>query len=160
MEMFLSFVRSIGLRHPFRPCKVSTLFRELTNRVHSIAQKEYADKRIKDTVGDKQTLLRLSKDVKQVYNGYTNYLRSVKLPVGSVSASHWSNIPSDCQESFAVGGAKRPVSSNQVDDELRESFIRYSEKGPFGSADPCLPLDFEDTLNMLSDDILCELNRF
>ena len=101
--------------------------------------------------------MRLSKDVKKTYNGYTNFIRAVKLPVGAVSSSHWANVPDGCQENWAFGGAKRTATRNQVDGELRQGFLQYSEAGPSGSTDPSLPLDFDDTFDMLSDDILREL---
>ena len=101
--------------------------------------------------------MRLSKDVKQTYNGYTNFLRAVKLPLGAVSSSHCANVPADCQENWAFGGAERTATRNQVDEELRQGFMQYSEAGKLGSTDPSLPLDFDDTFDMMNDDIVLEL---
>ena len=122
-----------------------------------IGQKEYGEKRVKDTVGDAQTLVRLSKDKKPVYNGYTNYLRSVKLPIGKESAEHWGNVPDGCRQSWTFGGSRRAVKQHQADEQLRQDFLRYEEVGPLGSIDPGMPLDFEDTFAMLNDDAICEL---
>ena len=160
MEIYLSYVRSLGLKHPFRPCKLSTLYRELTNRIHLIGQKEYAAKRVKETVGDAQTLVRLCKDQKPVYNGYTNFLRSVKLPIGKESAGHWKNVPDGCRENWTFGGAKRASRQYETDEQLRKDFFLYPEVGPLGSDDPSMPLDFDDIASMLNDDICCERKCF
>ena len=122
MGIYLSYVRSLGLKHPFHPCKVSTLYRELTNRMRRIGQKAYAGKRIKDTVGDKQTLARLAKDKKQTYNGYANFLRSVKLPGGQVSPSHWANVPPACQQSWTFGGRSALLYETKQLGNCAESF--------------------------------------
>ena len=127
----------------------------MTNRFFNIAQKEYASKRIKETVGDKRTLTELSKDKKHRYNGYTNYLRSVKLPAGQLSSSHWADLEAASHESFAFGGVKRGRDRNKSDAELRQEFFNYGKTGPLGSIDPISPFDFDETYDILHDDYIC-----
>ena len=155
LEIYLSFARSLGLQHPFRPCKLSNLYRALTKRYYNIAQKEYVTKRIKGTVGDNRTLSELAEGKKHRYNGYRNYPRSVKLPVGKVSSTHWANLQPTSQESFAFGAVNRSEDRSKDDGETRQEISNHGKAGPLWSVDPISPLDFDEIYDILHDDCIC-----
>ena len=153
VERFFSVIRWIGLKHPFRPCRLSTLDRELCNRFYLQLQSEWFRTLVKETAVTKQNLRNLAKFKKHKYNSWTNYLRSVKKPASNETSYHWSNIPESMKENWASGGVKRAVSVNAFEDEQRKKILSYEKTGPFGSVDPLLPIDLETAHTELNSDM-------
>ena len=120
IERFFSIIRWLGLKHPFRPCRLSTLDRELCNRFYLGMQKDWFNQMVKDTVGTTQNLLKLSKFKKHKYNSWTNFLRCVKKPASEETSYHWSNVPTALKDNWAVGGEDIAGKINSFEHKERE----------------------------------------
>ena len=155
MGIYLSYLGSLRLQNPFRPRNVSALYRDLVNRFYRIDHHSYVAKKIKDAVGDTQTLAELPIDRKRPYDGYANYLRDVKLPSGQFASPRWENAPPTCQESRAIGRLHRTGDRKQAGDDLRQDFARYGRVVPLGPTDPPMSSDFDDAYDMMRDDVIC-----
>ena len=153
-------IRWIGLRHPFRACRVATLDRELCNRFYLEMQDDWYSTMIKETVVTKANLRRLSKFTKHRYNSWTNYLRCVKKPACKETSYHWSNVPDTMKTNWATGGANRGNAVNDFEHSQREKVLAYDRKGPLGSTDPMIPIDLDVVSSKLHSDFAVDIPLF
>ena len=79
-------------------------------------------------------------------------MRCVKKPASMETSYRRPNIPESLKDNWALGGSSRAGSANAFEHDQRTKMLSYEKTGPFGSADPLLPIDIDSARDALNSD--------
>ena len=150
-ESLFAILRALGLKYPHRPCRLATLYRELTNHFYLNKQSLFVKALIEDCFGSVEELNRVAAGKKSIYNSWTAYLRAFKMAASRRSSSLWSDVTADQRTTWVTGAGKQGVHRNQGATDKLEILNSYDKVGPLGSVDKRNPLDLDLTMERLED---------
>ena len=150
-ESLFAILRSLGLKYPHRSCRLSTLYRELTNHFYLNKQSLFVKELIEHCFGSVDELNRVAMGKKSVYNSWTSYLRAFKMAASSKSSALWKDVTSDQKPTWVSRSKRDGGRRNDFADSELAALDSYDKTGPLGSTDKMIPIDFESTMERLED---------
>ena len=154
-DSLFAILRSLGLKYPHRPGRLSTLYRELTNHFYLNKQSLFVKELIDYCFGSVEELNRVAAGKTSIYNSWVAYLRAFKMAAPSKSSALWKDVTSDQKPTWVFRSVRDGAKRNDFASEELAVLDSYDKTGPLGSTDKRIPIDLEPTMDRLGDICVC-----